>query len=99
LYLYLRHSHPFSADLCRISSKINRLAQEGETFPATNCHTLGSGLWPSWENHRRRRLGWEKLGWDGKAMAKSRAAIPCGILVAIAKQFMQCLLAEHELQH
>jgi len=44
-------------------------------------------------------MGWEKLGWDGKAMAKSRAAIPCGILVAIAKQFMQCLLAEHELQH
>lgn len=34
-----------------------------------------------------------------KAMGKSRAAIPCGILVAIAMQFMQCLLAEHELQH
>jgi len=45
--------------------------------------------------------GWagKNWGWDGKAMAKSRAAIPCGILVAIAKQFMQCLLAEHELQH
>lgn len=70
--------------------------QGSETFPATNCHTLGSGLRPSWEN-RKGEGGQGKL--DGKAMAKSRAAIPCGILVAIAKQFMQCLLAEHELQH